>query len=191
MAHLPDHPKIHITGASGCGVSSLGARLAEALQVPQLDTDDFYWQRTDPPFTDKNPISERIRLMREAMGPGGWVISGALESWGTSLIEEADLVVFLTLPRSQRMARLIRRERRLFGTRIDPGGDMALINSEFLNWAAQYDDPGFTGRSRMRHEVWLAELGQPILRLDASASLELLETAVLTALAREAENTVS
>jgi adenylate kinase family enzyme len=172
-------PRLHITGASGCGVSSLGTRLAEALQVPQLDTDDFYWQRTDPPFTDKNPIPERIRLLSAAMGAGGWVISGALEGWGTALIEEADLVVFLTLPRSQRLARLIRRERRLHGARIDPGGDMARIHSAFLDWAAQYDDPGFTGRSRARHEAWLMDLSVPVLRLDAGASLDELVQAVL------------
>ncbi len=183
MAGVPDHPKLHITGASGTGVSSLGARLAARLGVPWLDTDEFYWHPTNPPFTSKRSVAERRALMQAAMGSGGWVISGALESWGTPLIEQADLVIFLTLDARERLARLTRRERERFGARIDPGGDMAAIHADFLNWAAQYDAPGFFGRSRMRHEVWLAELDLPILHLDASAKPEMLEAAVLTALA--------
>jgi adenylate kinase family enzyme len=174
--------RIHITGASGSRVTSLGVYLARTLDVPHLDTDDFYWQPTDPPFTEKRPVPERLALMRSDMGAGGWVISGSLDGWGDPLLGAADLIVFLTLARAERLARLIRRERERFGARIGPGGDMEQIHKAFLDWAVQYDEPGFTGRSRARHEAWLAELDMPVLRLDAHQTPEALARAVLAAL---------
>ena len=45
-------PRIHITGASGFGVSTLGGALAARLGCAHLDTDDFYWLPTDPPYRE-------------------------------------------------------------------------------------------------------------------------------------------
>jgi adenylate kinase family enzyme len=160
-------PRIHITGAACTGTTTLGQYLADALGVVHLDTDDYYWHPTDPPYTDKRPAAERLALMRAALGDHGWIISGSLDGWGDSLIENVDLVVFLTAPAALRLARLKARERHRFGNRIAPGGDMERLHASFLNWAAQYDDSGFTGRSRLRHETWLAERPSPVLRLDA------------------------
>ena len=50
---------------------------------------------------------------------------------------------------------------------------------EFLTWARGYDDPAFTGRSRARHEEWLATLTCPVLRLDSAGSRAELLDAVL------------
>ena len=37
------HPlRVHISGASGCGVSTLGAALAAERLVPWLDTDSYF-----------------------------------------------------------------------------------------------------------------------------------------------------
>lgn len=175
-------PRIHITGAACTGTTTLGAALAKALNVPHLDTDDFYWRRTELPYTDKRPAAERLALMRAALGEDGWVISGSLDGWGDALVAEADLIVFLTAPTAVRLARLKTRERRRFGARIEPGGDMEHIHASFLVWAAQYDDSGFTGRSRLRHETWLAEQDKPVLRLDALRPVEELVRRVTRAL---------
>ena len=42
---------IHVMGASGSGTTSLGRALADRLDIAHLDTDDFFWLPTDPPFT--------------------------------------------------------------------------------------------------------------------------------------------
>jgi adenylate kinase family enzyme len=175
-------PRIHITGAACTGTTTLGRQLAEALGVPHVDTDDFFWRPTDPPYTDRRPASERLALMRAAMPADGWIISGSLDGWGDPLLREVDLIVFLTAPTALRLARLKARERRRFGDRIAPGGDMEWLHASFLNWAAQYDDRGFTGRSRLRHETWLAEQPAPVLRLDATEPVEALVAKVLAAL---------
>lgn len=177
------HPRIHITGAACSGTTTLGARLAEVLGVPHLDTDTYYWRPTDPPYTDKHPVAERLALLREAAGEGPWVVSGSLDGWGDPLAKEADLIVFLTAPTALRLARLKSRERRRFGDRIGPGGDMEQIHASFLVWAAQYDDAGFAGRSRLRHETWLADQAAPVLRLDATQPIETMTEQVLARLA--------
>src|SRR5690349_3503998 len=97
---------IHITGASGSGVSTLGAALAERLGAPQFDVDDFFWMPTDPPFTDKRPVAERLALLEERLVGDRWVLSGSLVGWGDPLTRRFDLVVFLYTPADIRMARL-------------------------------------------------------------------------------------
>ncbi|HCQ67198.1 MAG TPA: adenylate kinase [Rhodobacteraceae bacterium] len=160
--------RIHITGASGSGVSTLGQAVAAALCVPFVDTDDAFWMPTNPRFTTKRPVSERLDVLAQAQGPGGWVVAGSLCGWGDRAIATADLIVFLSAPKRQRIERLRRRERAWFGARIEPGGDMEWIHKEFLAWAAQYDDRHFTGRSRVMHETWLMEQTVPVLRLQGT-----------------------
>lgn len=46
---------IHIFGASGSGTSTLGRAVAAGLGWRFLDTDDFFWLPTDPPFTTPRP----------------------------------------------------------------------------------------------------------------------------------------
>jgi adenylate kinase family enzyme len=165
-------PRLHVTGASGAGVTTLGRRLARRLAVPHLDVDDFYWMPTDPPFTTKRPPEERVRLIAAERGPGGWVLTGSLDGWGDALVEEATLIVFVVTPTPVRLQRLAARQRDLFGTRIDPGGDMHDNHVAFPTWAAQYDDPTFPSRSRARHEAWLAGLAVPVVRADATREVE-------------------
>lgn len=43
--------RIYITGASGTGTSSLALALASKLQINHLESDDIFWENTDPPFT--------------------------------------------------------------------------------------------------------------------------------------------
>jgi len=77
------------------------------------------------------------------------------------------------------MERLRRRERARYGHRIEPGGDMARISADFLDWAAAYDTAGPEQRSRAAHETWLAARTVPVLRLDSSEPLDALKDVVL------------
>ncbi|WP_421701479.1 adenylate kinase [Aliiroseovarius sp.] len=161
-------PRLHITGASCTGTTTLGVALARRLGLPHLDTDDYYWAPVDPPFSQKRPPEDRVRLMRADQGAGGWVLSGSLMGWGEPALLSCELILFLTAPWEVRRSRLIAREQARFGDRITPGGDMRAIHTGFLDWASRYDDPAFTGRSRARHEDWLSRQKAPVLRLDAT-----------------------
>src|SRR5579883_2513810 len=95
--------RIHITGASGSGVTTLGRALADRLAFPCHDTDDFLWLPTDPPYRALRPVADRLRLMRELfVARADWVLSGTLAGWGDPLIASFDLVVFLRVDTATR-----------------------------------------------------------------------------------------
>ena len=61
--------------------------------------------------------------------------------------------MFLTLDPSIRMDRLKERETGSCGSEFNEAA-----HREFFDWARGYDDAEFSGRSRARHERWLALL---------------------------------
>jgi hypothetical protein len=92
--------------------------------------------------------------------------------WGDSLLELCDAVVFLTLDAELRISRLREREVARYGEIDD------VAHRAFFEWARGYDDPTFTGRSRVKQERWLAMTPQPVLPLDAAAPVPDLVEAV-------------
>jgi hypothetical protein len=150
-----------------------------------LDTDDFYWQPANPPFTEKRGSGERLALLHaefECAAAAGWILSGSLCGWGDSLIPRFQLAVFLTLDPAVRMERLQAREVQRYGDeRLLPGGDMADASAEFLAWARQYDSGGLEIRSRRLHELWIETLPIPIVRLDGQRPVHELCAAVIAA----------
>jgi adenylate kinase family enzyme len=145
--------RIHILGASGSGTTTSGRALAECLQSPHFDTDNYFWLPTDPPYIHQRERTERTQLLMDDLtAQDSWVVSGSLCGWGDVAIPLFELVVFLWIPPDVRMARLRQRERARFGERILPGGDMYEISQAFLAWAASYDEGGLDIRSRQRHD---------------------------------------
>ncbi len=179
---MQPHHRIHITGASCAGVTTLGRALSRRLDLRHVDVDDFYWMPTDPPFTTKRSTGERVDLILRALGEDGWILSGSFDGWGDTLIADVGLIVFLTTPTPVRMQRLVTREKERYGERISPGGDMHEIHVAFRDWASQYDTPGFLGRNRLRHEYWLAEQVAPVVRLEGTTPVENLADAVIAEL---------
>jgi len=171
--------RLHITGASGAGVTTLGRALGAAWSVPVHDTDDYYWLPTDPPFQRKRPAADRLELMRALFLPRrAWILSGSISRWGQPLVPLFEAVVFLTLDPRTRMARLQAREVDRYGAMIAPGGALREGHLSFMDWAAGYDDPTFTSRSLLQHRDWLAHLSCPVLELDSAAPVGNLVTAV-------------
>ncbi|HEU0134400.1 MAG TPA: hypothetical protein VFR28_06225, partial [Allosphingosinicella sp.] len=72
--------RVGITGASGCGVTTLGAALAARIGAVHIDTDDHFWVATDPPYQVVREIPERCaRIRAEQAVTGRWVMSGTLD----------------------------------------------------------------------------------------------------------------
>ncbi len=179
--------RIHLFGASGSGTTTLGRVLADALGVPHLDADDYYWQRSDPPFIAKNAPAERVRAIeRDVAAEQGWVLSGSVCSWGDRLIPRFTLAVFLYLDPGERMARLAARERARYGERLLPGGDMHRQSREFLAWAESYDTAAPSIRSLALHELWMKRLPCPVMRLDTAVSTHSLVASVMKRLGETA-----
>lgn len=162
--------RIHVTGASGAGVTTLGRALAQHFAVPHADTDDYFWLPTEPPFTERHPVEDRLRLMREVfLSRAAWVLSGSLDAWGSEIDPYFDLVILVTTPTEERLARLRAREARRYGSEaIQRGGSRHATAEAFITWAGHYDEGDNVGRNRQRHEAWLATLVCPVLRVDGT-----------------------
>lgn len=156
--------RIHILGASGSGVTTLGVNISTSLNIKHLDTDNFYWKKTTLPFTRKQPIPERLAgIDSEIEGLENWVLSGSLCSWGEPLIEYFTHVIFLWIPWEVRKERLRKREVARYGEEaLLPDGEMHGIYAPFMDWTSKYDTAGREQRSRLVHEEWLRELAPSI-----------------------------
>lgn len=178
--------RIHITGASGSGTTTLGSVLSCTLGYAHLDTDNFYWLQDAAPFTKKRPVEQRLTLLHQAFEQSsatGWVLSGSLMGWGDVLIPFFDCVIYLSAPTELRIERLRASEIARFGAEsLAPGGSQHKVYQEFLAWAADYDDGIHANRSRGRHMAWLAQLTCPVLRVDGSDAEDCTVQQVLDAL---------
>lgn len=175
--------RIHIFGASGAGTSTLGRALANTLSSQHFDTDDFYWVPSDPPFTEKRRVAERIALMEQVFLPRrDWVLSGSLDSWSDGVDHRFTIAVFLELETEERLSRLRAREMSRLGSWPANSPEEQAVVEGFLAWAAGYDTGVYAGRSRERHLRWMSGLDCPIIRLDASAPVSDLVQQVLSEL---------
>ena len=109
--------RILITGASGSGTTTLGRTLAESLNLPFFDVDDYYWAPTNPPFQQKRSAQERRSLLVEdlTMTQDGAVLSGSVVDWGAEIEDSFALIVFLIVAAEIRIPRLINRETERLG----------------------------------------------------------------------------
>lgn len=156
--------RIYVTGAPCAGVSTLGRQLARKLELPCIDIDDLH------PASHALTIAGIVRK---------WVLNGPAEGWADDILREADHVIFLITGTALRLARLIERDRALYGQAIEAGG--RLRERHLADWtsALRYDDPTFAGTNRLRQERWLLQQSCPIHRLDGGLPLaDLLERAV-------------
>jgi len=164
--------RVHITGASGAGTTTLATELGRRLSWPAYDTDDYYWLATDPPYTAKRPVDERLRLLQEPLQQPSWILSGSLVSWGDSLLPLFEAVIFLAVPSDERLRRLLARERQRFGaSALAPRGWRHDEHRAFMEWAAKYDTAGPELRSLAMHEAWLTRLSCPVLRIEGLHSV--------------------
>jgi adenylate kinase family enzyme len=168
--------RIHITGASGCGSSTLGRAIRCRLGHAFFDSDDLFWHVTTPPYQQKRDRAERLALAMESLSINSKIVmAGSICGWGEELEQSFDLVVFLTVPTEVRMKRLLRRETR-----------RGLHDPEFFDWASRYDSGTAEGRNRPLHERWLSERKCPVLRLDGRRRISDLVDAIANAAGADA-----
>jgi cytidylate kinase len=151
--------RVLITGAAGSGTSTFGRALAREIGAKFIEADDHFWIASDPPFQAKRAPAERLRsLLGEMQLASKIVVAGSVVGWGAEIEDGFHLIVFLSAPTPVRLARLKRRELERFG-KVDPS---------FLEWASQYDEGRFPGRSRALHDQWLSNRRCVTLRIDGA-----------------------
>ena len=171
--------RIHLLGPSGSGTTTLGKNLSNHFKIKHFDTDDFFWLKTDPPFLDIRPKTERIDLLKITIKQyDSWVLSGSILDWGDFLIPEFNVVIFKYICQEVRIERLLNREKARHGDRILPGNDMHQMHTKFISWAKSYETGGLDSRSKLSHETWMKRLSCKIIRieeeLDVKKELEIV-----------------
>lgn len=145
-------------GASGCGASTTGRALADALGVAYFDSDDYFHGPSDPPYNAARAPDERYaRIMADLELRPSWVLGGGVAGWDPEPELDFTQVIFLWVPWEVREVRLKRRERERFGARIEPGGDMHAQHLAFMEWASRYDVGDVEGKTFARHRAWLMQ----------------------------------
>lgn len=177
--------KIHIFGASGSGATTLGKQLSLQLGWKHLDADDYYWEKTNPPFQTKIPLTAGNASITQAFeAHESVIISGSMVSWGKQWESAFDLAVFLYLPPEIRMERLRNRETERYGKLLQTDEPTISSSKAFLAWAAKYDDPDFEGRSLTIHNQWIKKLTCPVLRIEGDTTVSERVALVLDEISR-------
>jgi adenylate kinase family enzyme len=97
--------RILVYGVTGSGKSTLAARVGARLGLPYVAIDDLTWKPGWVPRTEQ----EQRTVIGEVLAGDAWVIDAAYGMWHDLVLERADLIVGLDLPRWRSLARLVRR----------------------------------------------------------------------------------
>ena len=164
--------KILIFGASGSGTTTLGKELEKKSDFVHLDADDFYWRKTEEPFTEKVPLIERNEKIKiDFQKNKNVIISGSMVSWGKEWETSFDLAIFIYLDNEIRMERLKKREFQRYGEKLLMDKARQQNYNAFISWANQYENPDFNGRSLRIHNEWIKKLNCNVLRIDGGMEL--------------------
>jgi len=158
--------KILIFGASGSGTTTLGNEVQKRKDFRHLDVDEYYWKDTNPPYQQKIPLAERNENLKvDFLRFDNVVVSGSLVSWGKEWHTSFDLAFFIKLENEERMERLRRREVERYGKMLLTDHKIKENSKAFLDWANQYEDPNFDGRSLKIHNDWSQMLDCKVIRI--------------------------
>ena len=134
------------------GTSIIGKYISDKWGFYFMDTNNYFWQATNPPYTKKRDVSERLSMMRKDIDKHEKVvIASSLVDWGDELISLFSLAIRVETDTNVRIERLMKWEREYFGIRINIGGDM---------------------RSKAKHDEWQVKLSCKCILLDGSLPLE-------------------
>ena len=152
---------IIVFGANGSGKTTLGRELARILNFKHMDIEDYYFRKSEIPYTNARSQEECIELMLyDIKKHRTFVISAVTGGFGETVPQFYKLAVLISVPKEIRMARIKRREIERFGDRVLEGGDMYEQWQKFHDFVAS--------RPLERIEKWAETLMCPILRIDGT-----------------------
>ncbi|ALQ16292.1 AAA family ATPase [Listeria monocytogenes] len=101
--------KIRIIGSVGSGKTTLAKKLSEWYQIDYFETDRIVWKREG--IEVRRTDAEKIATLKEILQQENWIIEGVhLEAWATESIDQADVIIFLNLPKKQIRQQLRKRQ---------------------------------------------------------------------------------
>jgi adenylate kinase family enzyme len=128
--------KVLVIGSGGAGKSTFAARLGEALGLPVIHLDRFYWRAG----WVETPKDEWQASVGELIGRNAWVMDGNYSGTLDIRLEACDAVVFIDVPRAVCLWRVLKRAvtYRKGGRPDMAEGCVEKIDLEFLRWIWDY-----------------------------------------------------
>ena len=183
--------RIHVMGNTSAGKSTLGTRLAHALDVPFVELDALNWEPGWIGLNATNP-AEFERRIREATAGDGWVVAGSYTGFSQRAFwPRLQTVLWLDLPLPQLVWRVLTRSWRrwrtrelLWGTNYERFWPHLMVwrKADSLVWWA-------VTQHRRKRRSMLAYMADPrwahvhFVRLTSSAEVEAFTHAVESGLA--------
>ncbi len=100
--------KIHIIGSVGSGKTTLARKLSAQVGIPYYELDNVVWER-GPQGDRRRTEKERDALLQEIIASDNWIIEGVHHTWIMESLRQADQIILLDPPYSQRTYRIIKR----------------------------------------------------------------------------------
>lgn len=166
--------RVVVRGTSGSGKTAFAAALATLLDAPHVELDSLFHM---PGWTSRPDAEFRTAVARQTAGPR-WVVDGNYDTVQDDLRARADTVVWLDLPRSLVMRRVLGRtvgrgltRRELWNgnreslrglVRRDPDDNIVLWS--WRSWAGRHAEAPADEAAGRRD-------GLQVVRLDSSAAV--------------------
>ena len=156
---------ILICGLNGSGKTTLGIKLANALGFQFLNDEDYYFLKSDIPFS-KSRTDEEVReiITSYIEQHKNVVLTATRGDLGDKINLFYDYVIYLFAPLELRLSRIKKREYDRFGERVLKGGDMYEQQKNFHNFVVS--------RTTEKIEKWLNTLSCRVIKLDGSKPID-------------------
>lgn len=156
---------IVITGLNGCGKSTVCKKLAEKLNYYSMDVEDYYFIRSDVPYSKFHTHEETQNLMIDDITKyNNYVLATVNCDWGEIINSTYEFAVILKAPLKIRMERIYKREYEKFGNRVLEGGDLYESQLRFHNKVLTRTDDHIAKQIQF--------LNCPVLDVDATFAVD-------------------
>jgi len=166
-------------GPSGSGTTTLGKKLSRELSIAQEDSDNLFWENTNPPFTTQTKIEKLYELFNDFTKQERFILSGDVLNWGLprkELLNCFTHLIYLYVPWEIREKRIREREIHRFGNRILNSGDMYKTHEGFIEWASHYESGRKAGRNMLSQKNFIDHFRKQNKNvLEIEEPLELIE----------------
>lgn len=150
-----------VFGANGSGKTTLGRELASILGFKHMDIEDYYFEKSEVPYTKARSREDFLNLMLADIEKyHSFVITTVIGDLGDKIPQMYEFGVYLSAPFELRMKRVKQRSIELYGERVCEGGDMYEQELKFFDYVAS--------RSLSKIDEWSETLTCPIIRIDGT-----------------------
>lgn len=133
--------KIAVVGNAGSGKTTLSFQLHKKLNLPLYHLDKYYWK----PNWERGPQEEFLAAHQRLCAQDKWIIEGSYLKLLEERVAAADTIIFLDIPRSTCIWRVLKRSVRYWRT-VMPGGPEGCKEQlfhikflDFLKWVWDFD----------------------------------------------------